>query len=965
MQQQHLQNQVSLQQQQQMMNPPQTNPAQQQMGLQAMVAHQQHQIQQQMGIPQPQIPMQTPGGSMQQQQLQQQRQMQLGNTMGMQHTFPNGQAPPNGPQSVTQNQGQMNLSAEDGQHIHQIMRHMVALMSPEDRGNMARNVQNMPDSTKQSLIARGFNPSLIYIQNQATQKYMQQKKLMAMQRNSQGLAAGNGMIQNQARPTSQTLTRPQAQQPQQLDQSSNVGQLDKILTQQQDALRHQEAGHAVVPASNSHGVAEQQRAPSRVQRTPQQQSQAQFAGNRPMQTSNALNQQAQPFWNNSPAQTNIQQPRPMQMPPTQNMANLNGQTPQQQALQGQIGGLNTNPLMRAPEKNPVMPTLNRPMGPASQPQNVNAPTPSSAQQTARVGQNNGPNSSEGQLSAAANGQQRPRAPPGMPPAWAPFPPDMKQRLARMTDEDRKKFFFEMKQKQQEMRRQKQAAETNGAQAKGTAQQASLQSTALGAQNGQGKNSQPWVTPNLNNSQQGTMLFKQPSQRPLPPQAQGQAQAPQSEAARLGPTNQFTLNDQQTSFMDRVEFPPAILNASSLLARTPEGVKTWGQLKEWVDHGAQNLPPGSLEKLKSLQGLHYTKLQGQNKAQQHMRNQQSGVAPAAQTVPPRSNQTPVQSLNSQGQGTLTGPPQPHPNINVQAIRAQLPENMKVMTDDQIRMMFAQRRKQAMEKAAAAGPQGQTQQQQIQHERLLRAQQFHQNQAQATRLGQGQQLQQGQLQQDPPMLQRVQQNPKPPVMQHGNENMFPGVKRPGPSVTGLQGNEKGIKRNNNSDDVIEVPDPKLALQQPVLANGKVSQTPRPQQNLPQFTREQYAQMTNEQKHQWQAHQRSQAAKRAAGISHLGQAAQLQLPATLENIKLGEDPMVNARIKQLAAEVARAPPRSSVPMSPKTRAKMTTKLKDNKEMIARIDASVQVYLQRFRNEEKVKEVLQTVGLQSIFST
>ena len=45
-----------------------------------------------------------------------------------------------------------------------------------------------------------------------------------------------------------------------------------------------------------------------------------------------------------------------------------GQAQQQQALQGQLGGLDSSRAQRTPQQNPNMPTLNRPLNPPSQAQ---------------------------------------------------------------------------------------------------------------------------------------------------------------------------------------------------------------------------------------------------------------------------------------------------------------------------------------------------------------------------------------------------------------------------------------------------------------------------------------------------------------------------------------------------------------------------------------------------------------------
>ena len=105
---------------------------------------------------------------------------------------------------------------------------------------------------------------------------------------------------------------------------------DQFLGPQQDDLRHQEAGQVVVPASLG--------APPHVPGTPTPQPQGQ-SGVRAMYPPTSFQPQPPAVWNTSQSQhPNIPQtPRPQGRARTPNLINVPGQTPQQQALQGQLG----------------------------------------------------------------------------------------------------------------------------------------------------------------------------------------------------------------------------------------------------------------------------------------------------------------------------------------------------------------------------------------------------------------------------------------------------------------------------------------------------------------------------------------------------------------------------------------------------------------------------------------------------
>lgn len=171
-------------------------------------------------------------------------------------------------------------------------------------------------------------------------------------------------------------------------------------------------------------------------------------------------------------------------------------------------------------------------------------------------------------------------------------------------------------------------------------------------------------------------------------------------------------------------------------------------------------------------------------------------------------------------------------------------------------------------------------------------------------------------------------------------------------------KDGKRNYNSDDVIEVPDPKLAQQQPRPPNIKGPQhQPPPNNTLFQMTPEKYNSLPPEQKaHLQEQRRRHIEAQRAT--QRFGQNVQGQRPAEAVNQHVVQNAGRDVRLNQLKSEVMGSmPTRQPVPMSPNTRARMIEKLGNAGKMIQRLEHSLPLYLSLSKDEENTKELLRSV--------
>ena len=933
-------------QQQQFQQPPQAQMIQGGM-LMASMANNPAQFQQGFGIPQQPQSMQIPGVPRPQQTPQNQRQMQNGNPMESQSIVPNPSLVQNTPQNAPPNRGLPQFSQEEFAQINRIAQQLVTSMTEEDKNAVRRNIMNLPLQQRQSMSAHNVNPFDVFIRNQAMKKFVEQK--MMAQRNAGLAQSNNAMMVNQARPASQMSMRSQGQQapsvsaPQPFDAPFATGSTDQLIGQQRDAQRLQEAGQIVVPASNTQGT------PQNVRATPQQPPSTQFGAGRQSQTPNTFHQQPQPFWNTTQGQQQNmhQNPQMPLQPPGANFSNLPGQTPQSQPqpLQGQLGGLNNNRGGRTSQQNHNMPTLNQPLDPPTQTQKDAPSKPS--QPTPKGGQKAGPN---GQQSTTTSGppntnQQRPQARSGMPGPMNSIPPMLQRYIASLPEEQRLPFIIEMKKKQQLQRASR--GINNTGQQNPTSNVSSVvdnPETSAGNSNVVQTPANPMHRPNVH-----TQNVQRPDQQ-----------------GKINPLQQgitpVLLNQQQMQYMDHMVFPPSMLNLASERAKVPEGIKLWGQLKEWVSQNSANLPEGTLAKLQGLQSIHLQKqvhdnkqqiMQAANRGQHH----QGGTAPVPIMVP-QSAQPSAQVPNIAN--AFTVPPLPQPTAQeIQAARARIPVNGMTISDDQLRQLIMKKRQQEFVKMRNA---------QIQHglQHPSQLTNLARNQNPDTKpnqfqLGPNQSTQiQPPQQSRPQQPQPNQQRPHSQTTSQGGQATTQQAKQSQPARPAGQNNamQNKKRKDNNNDDVIEVPDPKLTQQQAQPPQQKEIQHPtQPPPGAARITTQQYASMPPEQKNQHDA-TRQAALQRLAMMQQRGQNVMGPGAPQSGAQKPGQNAGYEARIRQLMSEVAQTTPsRPPMPMSPNTRHQMIENLKPAGNMVLRMEASLPLFLLRFRNEDVTRDLLRTV--------
>lgn len=779
---------------------------------------------------------------------------------------------------------------------------------------------------------QNMDPLVYFFRNQAAKRFLDQRaKLAAAQRSGQAVAPpANGSIPQQPRSVSQNPVPAQVQQgtPQMFDPSF-AGNMDQFLGQQQDAMRSQEAGQVVVPASNGQVIPEQQRGNPRAAASQQQNAQL-GGGNHPSH----LPQHGQYWANPSPNPTMHQTPAPQMQQAQMNFGNVS-----QHTGPGQMGGHNSS-TGRMPPQNPTMPNLNKALGNSPQTQALWQQRPPQSNLSKEIPLPAAPQGSQLTGLSQQEMQQRQKE-------------KLHNHLAALkTDEDRREFIVQFQQHAQRQRLLQQQQQQirmlpNGPDSEPMQPQKSQNSAQV---TGQGL-LQP--VPKKSGANEVNGSLQPASQQQQPPVANVVQQPPAQPPQKTGnPLPQgFNLTEDQARQMDGRNFPLGILNVNSALSQLPQDVKSWGQLKAWVAQNDSKLPPGSLTKLRGLQGLHFQQIAlgtqrrvHPNMGTSHLVGTQGltqPLAPTAPMVPPRNNGKPLTGTNS----SVTGPHMmqvPQPTIQeIQAARAKFGENAQEMSDHQLGLMIMRNRRHEVMKAAQA--QQQSSPQQAAYHNLPHPQ--HQ----------------------PPMQQLF-----PPSTNQGNQAPQPAtVPRSQPTQTARstatpkdsavrqaltnrtagqgQSNQKGVKRNSD-DDVVEVPKP----------NGQHDTHPKPQPsgpprpNVSQNGSEPAPTAPMDAKAMLEAQRRMQAAQRQQAPPFLREPS----GPNGDQHRTEESAKFELRLKQMIAEVAQNTPiRPPVLMDAQTRRKMVKKLQEAKTMVQRLESSLLGFIRMFPDENSAKDLIRTV--------
>jgi hypothetical protein len=477
------------------------------------------------------------------------------------------------------------------------------------------------------------------------------------------------------------------------------------------------------------------------------------------------------------------------------------------------------------------------------------------------------------------------------------------------------------------------------------------------------------------------LAQQSVQQPQQPQQQPQQQRPQgllkvpNDLARGQSMNGPAMTNEQITSMDKIAFPNGIINSqNNAVPQLPKNVKTWGQLKQWATSQKQDQDGVTLQKLLTLQRLHFMQNMAQNRsampanaAQQSAAgntsaNDQANVQMTAQAarvgqgVPPVSNSgpaPPIQQQKSQQGNQPTRPPHVQTGLldgwqpslqEIQRARISLPQHAQAWTDEMVRQFLVRAREHKMKEF----------QQRNQHNV---AQHIQQPQPQPAALSQPQ----------------VPQTVPAPTGQQSRPQSQPGPRQPlGPpnNVTGQAPNRAGrgtplqqqqpqppparapLKRSN-SDEVMEIPNPnpQPPRQPPAPGQpGQAAQAPGQPMNIAgsgprPITKEQFEAMSPEQKARYQDFVRRQNAARG-----------MLLPGMAPN-----DPdmrRINETLRRLLGEETQkmsATPRPPVNMPPEHRATLIQKLPRARDLLTRIDGALRAWFKISGDENRARQIVQ----------
>lgn len=873
---------------------------------QALPIQNQGQIPQGFSNHQLQHPMRASGMGMPASVLPQQSQLPVGHPQMNLHQMQQKVHP-----QLLQHNGQPQLTTEENGMVNRIAHSMMQRTS-EDQLNTIRNL--IPPEQRRLFQARGVDPAVVYFRSGAIAKFLENKAKLANERTPPMPPSHNALIPQQVRPQSQNTVPALGQQSsgQLFEPSFVAGSMNQILGQQREAMRSQEAGQVVVPASTGQIISDAQRGSIRTAPQPQQQPNVQLEGNLPSnQPSNVQ------YW----PQNQIMQQSPHMRVSQQGL----------QFVHMPHNGLHSQQRM-APQ-NTSLPNINQATSPKSQnawpPQKPSPMTQSKDKELAspqQITQQPG----AAPLKQSNTGQNRQSAIPlQMQEHFANMSANMAAHVTANTstsmNEEQKAYLQRQMQIQQQrfLARQQQQ---NEALSKGSEPENLDGKKVQGAtQTNPSSHLISNATMANNNGIQQPAIAQQPA-----PSTPGQAQqlTPQERA-----TLNYTLNEEETRHMDNCNFPPSILNNTSghYLSKLPPDLKTWGQLKSWAAQNEHALPPVTLHKLRNLQGMHYTSLVNNSRRKVQFQGFPQPSAPTAPMVPQQNQGPPLPLTNPPQPAVSVAQSIPRPTVqDIQVFRAQFSERIVNLNDAQIEKILMKQR-----------------QDQVRN---------HQRPAQ----------QPSQLNSHPRNLnqQNVQPQFPPPVnqtsiSQSSNPQRSQPDQNPRPSATTTvaskqvqtnrqvqqlpgHGNTKGLKRNSD-DDIVEVATQKDTLTKPQTSTEPRHNTSPNPQELP-------AGLYDRQRHLQAEHQR-------AVPAHFVNQDTKGLNIDQRRVEAQKRER-DIRFKQIHTEVNQnIHRRQPIQMDAHTRSLAVQQLAAAKELFHRVENTLPKFFTMTGDEDFVKRVIQAV--------
>ncbi|PGH20404.1 hypothetical protein AJ80_03549 [Polytolypa hystricis UAMH7299] len=789
------------------------------------------------------------------------------------------------------------LSPQEFEQVSRLADQMTRKATPADIEKIKVSLQNMAPEQRQSLARRGLEPVMYFFRMQALREIRKHKMAARMRAQNMVQDGGNAVMQdptmNSQRQMQQPLVglqnNPAMPMNGQQQGPNYIGNIDQIQGKQAEGVRSQEAGQLVVPATN----------PLMNQR--------QFGAQQ------GVLPNGQPVAN--PGNVNpailAQQRHNIQNAHQENLQQFQAQQAHaraQAAANAKIGLSsqgNYQIPQSMPQQSPAMSMLNRPIGPGQAPQQQLVGQGSPQSRPLGMGQDQ---------SAVPN--SRPVIPPGLPPALQGqlmnLPPDQLQVVLQ-------NFQRRSMANNQGMQRQNQGSVPGQPPLPEAAQQA------------QDRNAQLIGDPNARAPvtmapQMSGMSGVHPQNQML--QNQQQISMQQQQLMRLQQQHRagaMEMTEDQLREMDRVPFPPAVINANpSIAPALPKNVKAWGQLKQWASQNPHIVGDVNLQRLQTLQKFHYTQMVQARNAQRQA-NQHAGgpnMLPATSQPQPFNQQ----AFQGQGQPQQQLPPN-HPMMrpitanDIQMARQRIGPQAQTLTDDAIRGLLEKNRQhklmQARNKAAAS--------------QAFVAQSQHQGQA---------------VQPSPQQTQPFIPATQPPVSHPAQMQPSPAsVSKPpasgakaAPTPTMKQATT--LKRPN-TDDAADTQNSNIKPQSNTVAIQKPAA-----QNIPKpinpISREQVAALSAQQRSQLEAHLRRQQIQARQPITKTAaDEAWSHLP----------EPIKKIYAELIQSDTATVP----VAMSGEERAKMAQQLRECTDMLGRMDTLIPWVSKLPGQEKQLRGLLQ----------
>ncbi|KAJ4993670.1 hypothetical protein SVAN01_00724 [Stagonosporopsis vannaccii] len=854
---------------------------------------------------------------------------QGGSSMGMNVGTPNLNQGQQNQQPNMQQQQRLPQQAES-QFINQLAKKLLDSCAAEVRLKFQNEVNAWPEEKKQQLLQQGIDPLFFRFRTHAELLYRNGKVSIPKQQGANQMGGQQNGQPNQ-------MQGQQANMGQR--QSDPTFDFNAITNQQLGAVRLQDSGAEVVPASNNNNNGAQMGAFG-------QGGQQQNAALAQRQASQVAYQQGFQQRQANASQIQMAQAQAQQQAQAQARAQLDQQQRAQQAalqarnqnqlLQGQIGGLNLPP---GSQQSPAMPLLTRPMNPPGQ---QGPTTPQQRPPQAHVPQMT-PQPGQGQTeqvsallreaqqrSAAAAALGQPNGPLSSQARLAMMPADIdhhaKEQLLKVPDQNFRAILANYVSQQ----RRNQALQTGMmAGGPGTPGQRNMLPFNQPAGMQPGMAGQMIGGPNMANmnnmanmARPGMGLGQQ-----TPGAVGGQ---PQQMAQRGMLTPQRIMAAQALlqsnpgiiANTDGRPFPPEVVGPQ-VRQNLPADVKSWGQLKQWAQQNPAILPPTETQKLLMLQVIHFQNMlqrQQQQQQQQQMPggapqpNNATGMAPPAPMTPAQGQGRPLQ----QPMNMANLPPISVTQQELQIFRQKMaPQNPQVMNmpDEQLRnIVISQKMKSRQQQQAMLV------QQQQQQRNMLQQQQQQQQQQQIP-------------QQAPP--QAPQQQPNRPAAAQGPQ-ATPQAKppaRPAQMAQPTPNPAKNLKRPN--EDSAEGTADQASGNAPQASMGA-------QRPLPHLTQEQISKLTPTQ----QAQVKAQLLK-AQDASNAGKVPQQSRPVpSADDLRARiSDPVRMNKLTTIMAEVERTLPAGQpTQIPPQVRASLQGTLQKQLSMLKKVDGAIRAFYASF---------------------